>query len=104
MAPDNRKAICPGSYDPVTNGHLDVISRAAAMAAWSEKRLESAGFGIEDVVRTRIYVTDLARSSEVLAVHKRWFDAIRPAAAMVQVAALIDPSLLVEIEVDAQRG
>jgi enamine deaminase RidA (YjgF/YER057c/UK114 family) len=40
----------------------------------------------------------------VLAVHKRWFDAVRPAATMVQVAALIDPSLLVEIEVDAQRG
>ena len=33
MAPDNRIAICPGSYDPVTNGHLDVISRASAMFA-----------------------------------------------------------------------
>jgi enamine deaminase RidA (YjgF/YER057c/UK114 family) len=91
--PDGR-SLHPGDIGAQAEATLQIIATA----------LKSAGFGIEDIVRTRIYVTDLARSSDVLAVHKRWFEAIRPAAAMVQVAALIDPSLLVEIEVDAQRG
>ena len=46
---------------------------------------------------------DIGRAAEVNKVHQELFDAIRPAAAMVQVAALIDPSLLIEIEVDARR-
>jgi len=82
----------------------DIAAQADATLQIIATALESAGFGIADVVRTRIYVTDLSQSSEVLAVHRRWFDAVRPAATLVQVAALIDPTLLVEIEVDAQRG
>jgi len=82
----------------------DIAAQADATLQIIATALESAGFGIADVVRTRIYITDLSQSSEVLAVHRRWFEAVRPAATLVQVAALIDPTLLVEIEVDAQRG
>lgn len=97
-----------GTTDAGTDGRSlhpgDIAAQADATLQIIATALESAGFGIADVVRTRIYVTDLSRSSKVLAVHRRWFDAVRPAATLVQVAALIDPSLLVEIEVDAQRG
>jgi enamine deaminase RidA (YjgF/YER057c/UK114 family) len=50
-----------------------------------------------------MFVTDISRSAEVLEVHGDVFGEIRPAAAMVEVSALIDPSLLIEIEVDARR-
>ena len=97
-----------GTTDAGTDGRSlhpgDIAAQADATLQIIATALESAGFEIADVVRTRIYVTDLSRSSKVLAVHRRWFDAVRPAATLVQVAALIDPSLLVEIEVDAQRG
>ena len=56
---------------------------------------------LSDVVRTRIYVTDISRLREIAAVHSEVFGDIRPAATMVEVAALIAPELLVEIEADA---
>jgi enamine deaminase RidA (YjgF/YER057c/UK114 family) len=49
-------------------------------------------------------VTDISRSAEVLAAHRAAFGSIRPAATLVEVKALIDPSLLIEIEVDARRS
>jgi enamine deaminase RidA (YjgF/YER057c/UK114 family) len=51
-----------------------------------------------------MYVTDIARSGEVVAVHGDVFGSIRPAATLVEVGALIDPSLLIEIEAEARRG
>ena len=66
-----------------------------------EVALNQAGAGLRDVVRTRIYVTDISRWREVAAVHAEVFGDIRPAATMVEVAALIAPELLVEIEADA---
>lgn len=63
--------------------------------------LDDAGAKLSDVVRTRIFVTDIAVWSEIGAEHARVFGSIRPAATMVQVAALIAPDLFVEIEVDA---
>jgi enamine deaminase RidA (YjgF/YER057c/UK114 family) len=66
-----------------------------------QKALEELGAGLSDVIRTRIYVTDISRWREVGAVHEEFFGAVRPAATMVEVAALIEPGLLVEIEADA---
>lgn len=63
--------------------------------------LNEAGAALADVIRTRIYVTDISRWREVAAVHFEVFGEIRPAATMVEVAALITPGLLVEIEADA---
>ncbi len=66
--------------------------------------LQKAGASLTDVVRTRMYVTDISRWREVAAVHARVFGEIRPVATMVEVSALIAPELLVEIEADAYVG
>ena len=66
--------------------------------------LERAGFTMHDVVRTRMFVTDISRWKEIGSAHGEIFGEIRPATSMVQVAALIDPAMLVEIEADAVRG
>ena len=66
--------------------------------AWA---LEQAGARLEHVVRTRIFVTDITRWQEVGRAHGEVFGTVRPATAMVQVAALIDPDMLVEVEADA---
>jgi enamine deaminase RidA (YjgF/YER057c/UK114 family) len=66
-----------------------------------ETALSQAGATLADVIRTRIYVTDISRWREVGDVHAEVFGEIRPVATMVEVSALIAPELLVEIEADA---
>jgi enamine deaminase RidA (YjgF/YER057c/UK114 family) len=66
-----------------------------------EIALGEAGAAMADVVRTRMFVTDISRWQEVAAVHAEVFGDIRPVTSMVEVSALIAPDLLIEIEVDA---
>jgi enamine deaminase RidA (YjgF/YER057c/UK114 family) len=66
-----------------------------------ENALHKAGAGLEHVIRTRMYVTDAGFADAVGSAHAEAFGAIRPAATMVVVKALVDPEMLVEIEADA---
>ena len=82
----------------------DPAGQARAVFGIIERALEQAGFGLADVVRTRMFVTDAAHIAPIAAVHGEVFRDVRPASSAVVVAALIDPSLLVEIEADARRS
>jgi enamine deaminase RidA (YjgF/YER057c/UK114 family) len=84
----------PGDAAAQTRQALEIIAES----------LQRAGFSIHDVVRTRIFVTDISRWEEIGRAHGEMFGDVRPATTMVQVAALIDPDMLVEIEADAVRG
>lgn len=82
----------------------DVQAQATAVLEIIERALGEAGFALSDVVRTRMFVTDIGQSADISAVHGAVFGDIRPVATMVQVTALMDPSLLIEIEAEARRG
>jgi len=88
-----------GSAPGANDGDIGARTREALRRI--EAALDQAGAMLRDVVRTRIYVTDISRWREVAAVHSEVFGDIRPAATMVEVAALISPEVLVEIEADA---
>ncbi len=79
----------------------DIAAQTRDVLRRIEVALLEAGVALSDVVRTRIYVTDIRRWRDVAAVHAEVFGQIRPAATMVEVSALIEPGLLVEIEADA---
>ena len=66
--------------------------------------LKELGLGRDDVVRTRLYITHARDVEEVGRAHKELFDAVRPAASMIIVSGFVDPSLVVEVEVEAFRG
>ena len=82
-------------------GEGDLYRQAAYALDRIEHALREAGATLADVVRTRMYVTDISRWEEAGRAHGERFADIRPAATMVEVARLIDPRMLVEIEADA---
>lgn len=67
-----------------------------------ERALHQVGASLAHIVRTRMFVTDIARWEDYARAHKEFFDEIRPCATMVEVRALIDPRMLIEIEVEAE--
>ena len=82
-------------------GGNDIAAQAREALRRIAVALEQAGAGLQDVVRTRMFVTDISRWQEVGHVHGEVFGDIRPVTSMLEVSALIDPTLLVEIEADA---
>ena len=83
-------------------GEGDAYAQATRILEIIKAAVERAGGSIGDVVRTRMYVTDIDRCDEIGRAHGEYFGEVRPAATMVQVSRLIDERMLVEIEAEAR--
>ena len=107
------RAVAAGDYIFVTGStsvsHGEIVHEGNAGAQLTqaianvETALVKLGAALTDVVRTRLFVTDITRWPEIGEAHKAAFGDVMPATTMVQVAALIDPRLLVEIEAVAYK-
>ncbi|MGW5865396.1 RidA family protein [Streptomyces sp. NPDC055239] len=91
----------------VVNGVIDAgtpYEQAANAFRVAVESLQQLGLGREHVVRTRMYLTHARDVEDVGRAHKELFDDVRPAASMLIVSGFVDPSLVVEVEVEAYRG
>lgn len=82
-------------------GSGDAYAQTKFILRKIEDALGEAGASMSQVVRTRMFVTDISRFDEIGRAHGEVFSQIRPASTMVEVKALVDPEMLIEIEVDA---
>jgi enamine deaminase RidA (YjgF/YER057c/UK114 family) len=82
-------------------GHGNPYLQTVKVIRNIEAALQRAGAGLQDVIRTRIYITNIDYWKEVGKAHAEFFQKIRPATTMVEVSRLITPEVLVEIEADA---
>ena len=85
-------------------GSGDAYAQTAFILRKIDDALGQAGASMSQVVRTRLFVTDISRFDEIAQAHGKVFRDIRPASTMVEVKALVDPEMLIEIEADAYIG
>ena len=85
-------------------GEGDAHAQAIRILEIIKAAVEQAGGSMSDIVRTRMYVTDIDLFEEIGRAHGEYFSDVRPAATMVQVSRLIDKRMLVEIEAEARVG
>lgn len=91
----------PVGSDGELVGAGDAYEQAKQCIRVIQSALEQAGAGLGDVVRTRMFVTDIEQWAEYSRAHKEAFGEVMPATSMVEVTRLIDPAMLIEIEADA---
>ena len=82
-------------------GENDAYLQTKTILSKIEKVLKEAGASMENVIRTRMYVTDISKWEEVGKAHGEFFKDIKPVTSMVEIKGLIDPKMLVEIEAEA---
>jgi reactive intermediate/imine deaminase len=92
---------CTASTPDGLVGKGDVAAQTRQCILTIRAALEKAGAGLKDVVKSRIYLTNIADWEQVGKVHGEFFGEIRPALVLVEISKLIDPDMLIEIEADA---